>query len=256
MRVTVLGSSASYPGPGRACAGHYVEAAGARVLFDCGNGTIANLARFEDPTRLDAVFITHNHPDHYADIYALLAGLRYAPQGPCGPIPLYLPEGLWERLLCLLSERGATDFAEAFVPTTMASGQGVAVGGLTVTPVAVEHTDPTFAMVAEADGARLAYTSDTAVCGGVTEAAKGADLLLAEATLPEGYAGIAPHMTATQAGTLAREAGSKGLALVHVWPTNDRALMARLATEAFGATVVVADEFDVFEISTPGRKDD
>ena len=50
----------------------------------------------------------------------------------------------------------------------------------------------------------------------------GADLLLAEATLPEAYAGAAPHMTASQAGELAREAGARALVLVHVWPTNDR----------------------------------
>jgi len=256
MRVTVLGSSASYPGAGRACAGHFVEAGGARVLFDCGNGTVSNLARVTDPTQLDAVFITHNHPDHYADLYALHAGLRYAPQGPLSPMPLYLPEGLWERLPCLLSERGATDLAEAFVPMTLAAGEAVAVGALTVTPVAVEHTDPTFALVADADSVRLTYTSDTAPCGGVEDAARGADLLLAEATLPERYADAAPHMTARQAGELARKAGVRALALVHVWPTNDRDLMARIASDAFGATVVVADEFDVFEINTPGRKDD
>ena len=166
MRVTVLGSSASYAGPGRACAGHFVEAGGARVLFDCGNGTLANLARVEDPTNLDAVFITHNHPDHYADIYGLHAALRYAPSGQCGPMPLYLPEGLWERLPCLLSERGAADFAEAFVPITLAPGEVVPIGELAVTPFAVEHTDPTYALVAEADGARLVYTSDTVLCGG------------------------------------------------------------------------------------------
>lgn len=256
MRVTVLGSSASYAGPGRACAGHLIEAGGARLLFDCGNGTLANLARIEDPTRIDAVFITHNHPDHYADIYALHAALRYAPQGPSSPMPLYLPEGLWERLPCLLSERGAADIAEAFVPMTLASGEPVTLGDATVTPVAVEHTYPSFALVAEADGAKLAYTSDTAPCCGATEAAKGADLLLAEATLPERYAGAAPHMTATQAGELARGAGARSLALVHVWPTNDRVEMARLATEAFGADVVVADEFDVFEITTSSGRDD
>ena len=248
MRLTVLGSSASYSGPGRTCAGHFLEAAGARVLFDCGNGVISNLAKIEDPTALDAVFITHNHPDHYADLYVLHAALRYAPDGPRGPLPLYLPAGLWERIPLLLSERGADDIAEAFVPITLAPREPIAMGGLTVTPYPVEHTDPTFALVAEAGGARLVYTADTTPCGGIEEAAAGADLLLAEATLEEAYEGLAPHMTARQAGALARRAGARALALVHVWPTNDRERMVAEATAEFGANAVVANEFDEFDI--------
>jgi ribonuclease BN (tRNA processing enzyme) len=256
MRVTVLGSSASYPGPGRACAGHYVEAGGARVLFDCGNGVIANLAQIEDPTALDAVFVTHNHPDHYADLYVLHAALRYAPGGPLGPLPIYLPEGLWDRIPGLLSERGAADIAEAFVPNTLVADQPIRVGDLVVTPVEVEHTEPTFALIAEADGSRFTFTADTAPCGGVERAAQGADLLLAEATLEQSFEGLAPHMTARQAGELARGAGARTLALVHIWPTNDRERTLAEAREAFGGRTFVAEEFDVFEIENPDGRDD
>jgi len=255
MRLTVLGSSASYAGPGQACSGHYLEAGGARVLFDCGNGSLANLARVEDPLGLDAVFITHNHIDHYADVFALHAALRYAPDGPRAPMPIYLPEGLFEQMKCLLSERGADEFDEAFVPLVLQPGIAVTLGGLTVTPVAVEHTDPTFALIAEADGARLVYTSDTAPCDAVREAAAGADLLLAEATLPESFAGAAPHMTAAQAGELARDASARVLVLVHVWPTSDRDAMVRIAAEAFGGPVVVASELDAFDIAPEGGED-
>jgi ribonuclease BN (tRNA processing enzyme) len=255
MRLTVLGSSASYAGAGQACAGYYVEGGGARVLFDCGNGTLANLGRIADPLGLDAVFVTHNHIDHYADVYSLHAALRYAPEGPRGPLPLYLPAGLFDGMKCLLSARGAAELDEAFVPVELQPGVAVTLGGLTVTPFAVEHTDPTFALVADADGARLVYTSDTRPCGGVYEAAASADLLLAEATLPEPYAGAAPHMTASQAGELARTSGARALVLTHVWPTNDRELMARIAAETFGAPVVVASELDAFDIAPQGGED-
>ncbi len=134
MRLTVLGSSASCAGPGQACAGHYLEAGGARVLFDCGNGVLANLGRIEDPTALDAVFVTHNHPDHYADLYCLQSMLRYAPQGPRAPVPLYVAGELFERMQCLLSERGAHEFAEAFVPVSLADGETIEIGDLRVTP--------------------------------------------------------------------------------------------------------------------------
>jgi ribonuclease BN (tRNA processing enzyme) len=249
MRLTILGSSASYAGARRACAGHYLEAGGARVLFDCGNGVVSNLAVIGDPTSLDAVFVTHSHPDHFADLYCLQAALQYSPQGPVSPIPLFAPPGLTDQLKCLLSERGARAFDDAFVEVDLVAGEPVFLGGLTVTPVLVEHTEPTFGLVAEAEGLRLGYTADTGLSDGVRRVARGADLLLAEATLPKEYAGTAPHLTAAQAGELAREAEAGALVLVHVWPTNDRRASAQEATATFGAPVVVANEFDVFEIT-------
>ena len=256
MRLTVLGSSASTVGPGQACSGHYLEAGGAKVLFDCGNGVISNLARILEPTELDAVFVTHNHPDHYADVYVLQSALRYAPDGPRAPIPLYAPAGLPERMKMLLSERGGRAFDDAFVQVALVAGEPITIGELEVTPFEVVHTAPTFALRVETRGTSLLYTADTAPGEHAVVAARGVDLLLAEATLPEQYSGAAPHMTASEAGRLARDAGARALALVHVWPTNDRDEMARVAHEAYGGPVVVAEEFDVFDITpVTGRTD-
>ncbi|NTW29166.1 MAG: MBL fold metallo-hydrolase [Coriobacteriia bacterium] len=256
MRLTVLGSAASYAGPGQACTGHYLEAGGARVLLDCGNGVLSNLGKVTDPLALDAVFVTHAHPDHFADLYALNSLLRYAPEGPRPPLALYMPEGLWEALCGPVNTRIATDLALAFVPVLLVDGESVAVGDLTITPRRVDHIEPTYALVAEADGARLVYTADTAPGPAAFAVSLGADLLLAEATFPEAYAGFGPHMTASQAGALARDAGVRALVLAHVWPTNDRAAMVTYAAAVFDGPVVVANELDVFEISPVGGKDD
>lgn len=256
MRLTVLGSSASCAGPGQACAGHLLEGGGAKVLFDCGNGVLSNLGRIEDPAALDAVFITHNHPDHYADVYCLQSMIRYAPQGPAGPIPLYVAGKLFSRMQCLLSERGAAEFVEAFVPVELVDGEPIVLGDLEITPFRVVHTDPTFALRARVDGTTLCYTSDTAPGDHVVRAARDVDLVIAEATLPEEYAGAAPHMTASEAGRLAREAGARALALTHVWPTNDREAMARIASEAFGQPVMVAQEFDVYDLTPVNGRND
>ena len=248
MRLTVLGSSASYAGPGQACAGYLVEGGGARVLFDCGNGVLANLAHVVDPLSLDAVFITHGHPDHFVDLYALQALLRYAPEGPTPALPLWAPHGLFERMQALLSDRGRTELFEAFECADLVAAEPVRICDLVVTPRAVEHTDPTFALVAEADGSRLCYTADSAPTEVVVAAARGADLLLAEATLPGAYAGRAPHLTAAQAGALAREADVSALVLTHVWPTNDRSAMVVEAAAEFDGSVSVASEYAMYEV--------
>ncbi len=162
---------------------------------------------------------------------------------------MYLPAGLFERMKCLLSERGAEQFDEAFVPHVIQEDVWYSAGDVTVKPHHVDHTDPSFAFVIEADGVRMVYTGDTAPNDGALVAAGNADLLLAEATMPEAYKNAAPHMSATQAGQMAREAHVGELVLVHVWPTNDRAEMLRLATEAYKGKVTVASELDSFDVT-------
>jgi len=249
MRLTVLGSSASYAGPGQACAGHLLECGSARVLLDCGNGVLANLARVCDPLTLDAVVVTHEHVDHFADVYALQALLRYAPGGAAPAVPLYAPAGLFDAMGCLLSDRGRAELAEAFVVHELSPGAPIELrDGLVLTPLPVDHTPATFAVRAQSSAGVLCYTSDTAAGERALLAARGCDLLLAEATLPELYAGRAPHMTAREAGELARQAGAGQLVLTHVWPTNDRDTMVREAAQVFGGPVSIATEFDTYEV--------
>src|ERR1043165_4257898 len=78
IEITVLGCSGSYGAPaGGACSGYLVRAGGTTIWLDCGNGSFANLqqhARVED---LDAVVISHGHPDHCVDIYGLHVLYKY-----------------------------------------------------------------------------------------------------------------------------------------------------------------------------------
>lgn len=248
MRTTVLGSSASYAGPGQACAGHLVEGGGVSVVFDLGNGALANLGRVIDPTTVDAVFISHAHPDHFVDLFSLQALLRYAPQGPAPALRVYAPEDLLGRAACLLSSHGRVEFAEAFKMAALADQIPVRIGDMLVTPYSVEHEGDTFALVAEADGRRMCYTSDTRPGPAVTSAARGADLLLADATLPEEYAGRAPHMTASQAGALAADVGVSTLVLTHLWPTTPKHAILESAKQGFGGQVHLADELLTVEV--------
>lgn len=248
MRLTFVGTAASYPDAGRACAGYLLQSRGTSLLLDCGNGVVSNLGHVMDPTRLDAVFLTHAHVDHFADVYALQAALRYAPDGPLPPLPLYVPAGLFDRMSCILTEHGARELAEAFRVHVLAPGEPVEVGPVTVTPWPVAHIDPTFALVAEADGARMCYTSDTAPGAAVLRAATGCSLLLADATLPLRYEDRAPHMTPAQAADLAREVGAGTLVLTHLWPTVDRAAAAADAKARFGGRVIVAEELAAVDV--------
>lgn len=248
MRLTVLGSSASYAGPGQACAGYLVQTPDTAVMLDCGSGALANLSSVIDPLALDAVFISHAHPDHFLDLYSLQALLRYAPEGPADPLPLCLPANLFKAMGCFLSDRGNSELAAAFSTHDMRDGETVTVGDLLVTPRRTDHTDESFALVISDGASTLCYTSDTAPGDTALRLATGCDLLLAEATLPEEYRGAAPHLTAIEAAELARDAGAGQLVLTHVWPTNDRDAMLAHAAAVFDGPVSVAREFDTYEV--------
>jgi len=248
VRLTILGSGASYPAPGRACAGHLVQAGSTSVLMDCGNGVLSNLGRVIDPVTLDAVIISHGHIDHFADVFALQAALRYAPAGPVSPVPLWLPDGLFGRMQALLGERGARELDEAFLVHEVGPGSVIGIGELSIESHPVEHAVGACAFMIEGDGSRLCYTGDTRLGDAVRRAAKGAGTILADATLPAEFAGRAPHMTPAEAGVLAADAGASTLVLTHLWPTIDRDQALAEARSHFGGRVIVADELTALDI--------
>jgi ribonuclease BN (tRNA processing enzyme) len=225
-----------------------VAAGGTHVVLDLGNGTLGNLSIATDPYSLDAVFISHLHPDHFLDLFALIAMIRYAPEGTKRAVRLFAPEGLRERMESLISPHGRQDLAEAFTWATILDGEPIEVGTLTITPRAVEHDDPTFAFRVEGGGRALLYTSDSSYSDPVRVAAVGCDLLLADATLPEGHAGRAPHMTPSEAGALAREAGASTLVLTHLWPTVARGDILDGARSTFAGRVMLAEELARVEV--------
>jgi hypothetical protein len=82
------------------------------------------------------------------------------------------------------------------------------MGGLLVTPRRVDHIEPTYALVAEEGGVKVCYTSDTRDGDQVRRAADGSDFVLAEATMPPEFEKRSRHMSAREAGEMARVAGA------------------------------------------------
>ena len=80
LRVTVLGSSGTYAGPGQACSGYLLRSGAATVLMDAGPGTLANLQEHVALDELDAIVVSHAHPDHWLEVPVLRNALKYVVQ--------------------------------------------------------------------------------------------------------------------------------------------------------------------------------
>lgn len=255
MRLIVLGRSPARPNPGEACAGYLVEGGGARVLLDIGPGIVAQLLRRHHPDELDAVIVTHMHADHMLDLVTLRYVYPWRRLSADERLRVVLPPGSADQLLDLArGVGGARHFEDAFRLSEHDGTAQMRFGSMTMTPRETQHYIPCWGFRAEADGQRLAYTADTAPCGGLTDLADDADLLLSEATLRSLDEDAQPpeprgHLTPAEAGTAAREGGTRRLLLTHLPVNGDDATWASTdATAAFRAEVEIAQPSKTYEI--------
>lgn len=241
--VTVLGCSGSYPAPrGGACSGYLVRAGATTLWVDCGNGTLANLQRHADATEIDAVIISHMHPDHAVDIYGLHVLNKYGLQR--AGLPVYAPGGTGKTL----SELVGGDWGDTFDWCDVDDGDHCDVGEAVVAFSTTDHPPPTVAMEISHGGRRVIYTADTGPGWSVEAFAPGADLVISEATYLDGDERAPIHLSARQAGEMARAARAKQLVLTHLWPTCSTRVASEQGSDGFGAPVVVANVHDKYVI--------
>lgn len=246
MLLTILGASAACMAPGGACSSYLVQHGSTNLVLDCGPGSLANLRATLDYRAVTAVVLSHLHSDHILDLVPYRYGLRYGPGATGERIPLWAPPGgaaHLERLGQAVS--GESSFFEAtFDVREHDRGAGLTIGGIDLTFAPTRHYIPCWAIRCEAAGASLVYTADTGPLPSLTAFARGASLLLAEATLLEREAGeeTPGHLTAAEAGELARDAGAERLVLTHLWPELGLQSLAANAEAAFGGPVELAQE--------------
>lgn len=245
MQLTVLGCSGTHPGPQRACSSYLVESTGYRLLLDCGNGSLSNLQRRCDIADIDAIVISHLHPDHFADLYGLHYALRFHSDGPRS-VPVYAPQGSAGHIGRLLDDTEA--FRSTCRFTVASAGDVLELGPFRVTLHAANHPVETLAPRIEAGGRVIAYTGDSAPTDRLHEAARDADVLLADATWLEAQRPLPSdvHMTAHEAGAMAAAAAVRRLVTTHVYPGNDPVAAAAEAARAFDGDVTPAH--DLLEI--------
>ena len=91
MRLTIIGCSGSFPGPEGPASCYLLEAEGFRLLIDLGNGALGVLQRHVGLFDVDAICLSHLHPDHCLDLTSYWVARQHAPDGPQPPIPVFGP---------------------------------------------------------------------------------------------------------------------------------------------------------------------
>jgi len=258
-----------------ACSSYVVSWDGATVLLDCGSGTLPLLLERSLATRLDAIVISHMHRDHMWDLLPLadlaVVGALY-PRTPEWKKPrLFVPTGGIGTLVALndiwykdRKEEGAEDgpepsspslrrLARAFDLEEYGEKDRLEIGGLTATFRRTHHgPGPCYSPRVTNGHSTIVYSADAGYEPELAGHARGADLLLCEATFSESHPYWTEkhgHMTGEEAGRLAREAGVGRLVLTHLGPDPDVNAANLVGAKArFAGTVDLARTGSVFHL--------
>lgn len=97
FEVTILGSSSATPVFNRNPSAQLLNCNEKYYLIDCGEGTQQQLAKYNlKAARIDYIFISHLHGDHYFGLIGLLSSLHL--NGRIKPIKIFGPKPLLEIL--------------------------------------------------------------------------------------------------------------------------------------------------------------
>ncbi len=226
MDLTVIGAGPSYTDrPGATGAAYLLTRGDHALLLDLGQGSFTRLAGLLDPADLDAVVISHLHPDHFIDLVPLRIYLRWEP--PRGRrVRVVGPAGLADRLDALHAEPGFT--AAALDVETLAEG-AIAVGGpdgFAVEARHVTHQHPSFGFrVTRADGTGpgLVYSGDCGRAADLEALIRPGDVLLSEVSFGTGpVPPDAQHLDGPAVGDLAARTGVGRVLLTHLQMGFDR----------------------------------
>jgi ribonuclease BN (tRNA processing enzyme) len=252
MKLTVIGCSGSYPGPQAPASCYLVEADHEgrtwRLLLDMGSGSLGELHNHTDPLGIDAVLLSHLHADHCLDLCGYYVMRKYHPKGAQPRIPVWGPADTDRRMAKAYDLDENPGMNEEFDFLEHGS-EPMAFGPFTITAHRVAHPVTAYALRVEAGGRVLTYSGDTGACEALVDAARDADLFLAEAAFREGDKNpVAIHLTGKEAAQAALDAGVERLVLTHIpaWHDKERALTE--AKEVWDGPLDLAERGAVYEV--------
>lgn len=237
MKLTVVGCAGSFPSAASPASCYLVEHDGTRAVLDLGNGSLGPLQGHVDLDSVDAVVLSHLHIDHCADIASWYVHRKHRP----GPPPdrrlvVYGPEGTAQRVAQIY---GLADPPYEWLDFRDVTSE-LTVGELDIRTIRADHPVEAYSIRVSGGGRSLVYSGDTAATTHLSDLARGANVALFEASFIDGDNPPHLHMSAREAGEVARAAEVERLVLTHLVAWNDPDESLRQGAEGFAAAPLLA----------------
>ena len=242
--VIIIGSGTGVPSLRRGSPGIFVLAKNAKILIDSGPGALRRMLEAGITYRdMDLILYTHLHPDHVADLVAILFASKY------GDFPRE------KDLLCA----GGAGFKSYFEKLESLYGSWIEPKSYQLTikelsidpllyrgikvlskPMAHLHGSVGYRIEFE-DGKSMAISGDTDYCQNLVQLGYQVDLLVLECSFPDGKK-VEGHLTPSLAGRIALESHCKKLLLTHLYPVCDQFDIVNQCRQAYKGNVILAED--------------
>jgi len=219
MKLIVLGSGTCVPSLKRSAPGYLLEVSNRQFLVDCGNSILLQLERsgkgYKD---IDAILITHTHPDHFSDLMAILHALMVTPGfSRERSLSLIGPPGfkrLYECCFAVILPKPKTFHIEV-----MEAEQKMDLGYLHVLTTKTVHSENSIAYRFEGEGKSVVFTGDCDYDESLIALSTNADILVIDCSYPNALK-VSGHLSAKECGIVARKANVRKVLLSHIYPTH------------------------------------
>jgi ribonuclease Z len=277
MQLTLLGTGCPAVHANRYGPAQIVRHGDTTLLVDCGSGVTQRMAQAGISGRdIDAVLLTHMHSDHVIDLFQLVISSWH--QGRDRPMRVFGPQGTYAYVDGMVSlwqsemerriehERRPSALALQTEVIELKPDEMVEFGAMRVRAVEVDHKPVrhAYGYAFETDEAKLVISGDTRPCDTLTEAARGADLLLHEAFVhremqpiegrrtAETIEAVASyHTLSSDVGKVAAKAGAKWLALTHFVPPDcDTEALHREVAADFSGKVTMGEDLMTLDVAS------
>lgn len=226
MKLTVLGTSSGFPDTGRHFSGYLIESAETILLMDAGDGQVRQLIKYGvNPLQIDAIIISHTHPDHAAGIFSILQWMHLEKRTE--PLQLHLPEGIKDKFIeCLCFFHLYPEHLNfAIIYKAIQNQRKIMIHDITICPIKNHHLNNKqdlakkhgmqangFSLtIKEQNQNNLFYTSDIDSLNFLDNLHENIDIFLCEAT----------HIKADEIITFAQDKNIKKTLLTHIPKENE-----------------------------------
>lgn len=253
MEIKVLGTVSPWPKGDMNCPGFLVSDKDNKIMLDCGNGSTSLLDMYKDLKNLTLI-ISHFHPDHYGDLFAL-ANATFV-QNKYGfldkrvevlippeieKVRTYGPNGhTYKDNIPDYNFIKNTKHENYFDIKTYSSSSKIKIGNISISFYKTIHDLNAHAIKLESEDGIIVYSSDTTYDQYLAEFAANSDIFICEASFLKGQVkGSAKHLYAYEAGRLANLANVKDLYLYHTFPEIEKEQYLNEALEEFASSHII-----------------